>query len=71
MTPRPPFDIHRSEEISRELLDMLREGVVIVQDENIVFANASLGAMLGYAPDELFVAKVEVLFISDRRCPVC
>lgn len=46
-------ELHRQEEAYRDLVDHSLQGLVIVQDRRIVFANQALADMLGYTVKDL------------------
>jgi len=51
--------ISRSEDLLRGILEMANDGIAVIQDEEVVFANEAFARMLKYEPDA-----VEGLFID-------
>ncbi|MCK5303262.1 MAG: PAS domain-containing protein, partial [Candidatus Thorarchaeota archaeon] len=57
--------ISRSEDLLRGILEMADDGIVVIQDEEVVFANAAFARMLKHEPEV-----VEGLFIDDLIDPL-
>ncbi len=53
MTSKKPDFLTTSDELLGGILEMAKDGILVIQDEEIVYANQALTTMLGYEPDEL------------------
>ncbi|GMW02811.1 MAG: hypothetical protein AMXMBFR84_39470 [Candidatus Hydrogenedentota bacterium] len=61
-------NLKQSQEKYRILVENAAEGIVVVQDAHIVFANAALATIVGYTQDELLVRPfVDFAHPDDRR----
>ncbi|MGH8274739.1 MAG: sensor domain-containing protein [Gammaproteobacteria bacterium] len=57
----------RSEEKYRTLIEHSQDGVYVMQNSRIVYANAVLTRMCGYTPDEVVGEKAESFFAPSER----